>query len=131
ERTNRISSIQFDDSQVAIGLGHVIAGNDCLVIKLSSFFVALLVQEQRFFKRREQPRDSDLPAFRPKQTHLALQLRFDLLDGQTLCAHLAHAPEKRQRLKVISEVAGLADGRALNNARLGPAAYRALAQTEE
>src|SRR5206468_11717966 len=64
-------------------------------------------------------------------TQLALQLSFDLLDRQALRAHFTHAPEKSERLKIVSEVSAVADRRAVNDSGFGPAPHRAVAQPKE
>src|SRR5947207_9052118 len=65
-----------------------------------------------------------------KQTHLALQLSFDLFDRQPLRTHFAHAAEHRERVKVVGEVTSLADRHPVNDSRLGPAAHSTLTQAK-
>src|SRR6266404_3472591 len=60
ERTDGLTAIQLDDSQIAIGFRYVIAGIDCLDIKLTRLLIALLVQQESFFKRSQQPGDLHL-----------------------------------------------------------------------
>src|SRR3989440_7163226 len=85
---------------------------------------------QRLFERRQQMRHLNVCVIGAKQTHLALELSFDLFDRQALRTNFAHAAEHRERVKVVSEVTRLANGRAINDSRFGPTAHGALAQTE-
>ena len=88
------------------------------------------MQHERFFERGQQMRNLHVCIVGAKQTHLALELGFDLFDRQALRAHFTHAAEHRERVKVVSEIAGLTYWNAVNDSRLGPTAHGALAQTK-
>src|SRR6185369_12559454 len=87
------------------------------------------MEEKRFFKRAQQPRDSRVG--RLEQVHLTLQLCLDLLERQSLCSQLAHAAKLGQRAKVVDRLAGLGSRRRRDDALFGPAANQPFAQTEQ
>src|SRR6185369_2029785 len=128
ERLKRVAAIQIDDSQVAVGLGHVIAGRDCLEVKLNGVHISLFMQQQCLFEWGQQARD--LATLSSEQTQLPLQLGFNLLNGQALRTHLADPPEECQSLKIITKLIALWSRQTLNNPRVRPAANCALAQTK-
>ena len=52
ERANCVTSIQFDNSLIAECFRHIVAFINCFDVKLCRLCIALLVQQQGFFKRR-------------------------------------------------------------------------------
>ena len=54
ERLRYVALFQVDDRQVAVSFSHIVAFADCLHITFGRFRIALLVQQQRLFERRQQ-----------------------------------------------------------------------------
>ena len=95
-----LPAFEIDDAEVAISFSDVVAFADRFEVMLRRLRVALFVQQQRFFKWRQQTRESR--RFHAKQIQLSLQLGFDLANAVTLRAQFTHASKLSQRVEVVN-----------------------------
>ena len=103
QRLADVPQILIDDAEVAISFGNIVAITDRFQIRLHRLWIVLIIQQQRFFKRRAEMCDS--ACFRTtEETQLSLKLGFDLANAMTQRAQFANASKLRQRLEVVSVI---------------------------
>src|SRR5215471_2566990 len=130
-RPGNLAGFKLQNSQVAIGISHVLARSYCLAVDLGGSWVRLVLQDQSLFKRADSSRKRDQPAlFRFEKIPLSLQGDVYLRGRHPGRSHLSDPAELGQGPEVIDRFTAFRVWDGLNYAFLRPAANYPASQAE-